>query len=176
MGKVTSRAMFVVVSFAVILITFVMVTVAPTQAQAAPYPDVKKSEVGAQAYKSIGFVKTKGGYKGVIAKTKYVKQKNGLYKKVKAKFKPGKTVKRSELLTILGNLYGAKNVPVTYNDAKAANKAVTAKYICNKLVEVGKRLGKEITWKTKSNAKLNRASVANYLYVFANFDSHFMPK
>ncbi|MDO5451624.1 MAG: hypothetical protein Q4F56_00860 [Candidatus Saccharibacteria bacterium] len=176
MEKKATSLMFIAAALAALMVATVMVVAVPTQAQAAPYPDVKKSTVGDYAYKSISFVKAKGGYQGVIAKTKYVKQKNGLYKKVQAKFQPGKAMKRSEFLTVLGNLYGTKNVPVTYTDVKKANKVVTAKFVCSKLVKLGKRLGKDITWKVKDNVKLNRASAANYIYVFANYDSHFMPK
>lgn len=139
-----------------------------------PYPDVTIKSVGKNWWKSIKFVKAKGGYKGVIKGTYYKKVKGGLYKKVVGKFQPYKKITKREFLVVLGNLYGAK-VPVTYSDVKNANSIVTGKYACNKLVALGKKLGIKITWKGK-NVQLTRGGAADYISVFAHFDKAFMPK
>ena len=150
-------------------------TALTTQASTAnPYPDVTIKKVGKYAWNSIKFVKAHGGYKGVIRGTYYKKVKGGLYKKVKGKFQPNKKVTYKEFLAVLANLYGESKVPVSYTDVKNANKTITAKYACNKMVKVAKNLGVNITWKAKKTS-LNRASAANYLYVFATYNSKLMP-
>lgn len=144
---------------------------------ANPYGDVTVKKVGKTAWESIGFVKAKGGYNGIVGDGKYKKVKiNGktYYKKVKTKFQPWKKVTRGEFLKVLGNLYGADKVPVTYNDLAKARSVVTGKYACQKMVEIAKRIGISITWSGKA-IKLNRASVANYISTFAHYDRAFMP-
>lgn len=149
-----------------------------TQATATnPYPDVTIKKVGKYTWNSVKFVKAHGGYKGIIRGTYYQKVKVGghtLYKKVKGKFQPNKRVTYKEFLAVLANLYGEKKVPVSYADVKNANKTITAKYACNKMVKVAKNLGVSITWKAK-NTSLNRGNAANYLYVFATYNPKLMP-
>lgn len=143
-----------------------------------PYPDVTIKTVGKTAWQSIKFVKSKKGYRGIVGGTSYKKViVNGktYYQKVTPKFKPWKKVTRAEFLHTLGNLYGGKKIPVNYNDIKNANKIVTGKYVCTKMVAVAKRLGLSITW-TGQNIKLNRASLANYISVFAHYNKALMPK
>ena len=146
--------------------------------KANPYPDVTIKTVGKTAWQSIKFVKSKKGYRGIVGGTSYKKViVNGktYYQKVTPKFKPWKKVTRAEFLHTLGNLYGGKKIPVSYNDIKNANKIVTGKFVCAKMVAVAKRLGLSITW-TGQNVKLNRASLANYISVFAHYNKALMPK
>ena len=141
-----------------------------------PYPDVTAKTVGKYAYNSIKFVKAHGGYKGVIAGTRYVRQPNGLYKKVTGKFYPKKTVTKREFIYVLSNLYGSKKVSVSADDMKNANKPATEKWAKVKMVATAKKLGYPIKWGGGSSTKLTRASAANYLYVFATCNAKLMPK
>ena len=141
----------------------------------APYKDASAKKVGAYAARSIAFVKAHGGYKGIIKGTHYKKIGKGLYKKVSGKFYPSKITSRGEFLHVLGNLYGSKNVPVSYNDVAKSGKAATDKWAKSKMIGVAKKLGIKITW-AGTNKKLSRATAANYLYVFAHYDKAFMPK
>ena len=76
---------------------------------------------------------------------------------------------------MLNNFYGSKNVPVTISDVLKANKTITAKWACNKMVAVAKKMGITITWKGNSKV-LTRALASQYLYVFAHYDSAFKPR
>ena len=168
----------VLVVAAIMCLALAMAAPAQAYAKGNPYPDVVSGKtVDKTSYKSIKFCKSKGAYKGIIAGTTYkkVKGKKNLYKKVTGKFCPNKKVTQKEFLTMLGNLYGAAKVPIDYNDIKNANKVVTGKYVCNKMVKVAKNLGVSMKWKA-SNTKLTRAGVANYVYVFANYKPALMPK
>ena len=140
-----------------------------------PYPDVTVKTVGKYAYNAIKFVKAHGGYKGVVSGTKYVKQKNGLYKKVTGKFYPKKTVTKREFVYVLANLYGNKKVSVSTDDMKNANKPATEKWARAKMVATAKKLGYPIKWGGGKSTKLTRASAANYLYVFGNFNKKLTP-
>lgn len=159
-----------------VLIAMIFATIEAQAATTNPYPDVTVKTVGGTAVKSVSFVKKYGGYKDVIKGTYYKKLKNGLYKKVTGKFEPSKKVTRKEFLTILGNLYGTKKVPVTYADVTNANSAVTDRYVKAKLVSLAKKLGVHIKWDKGTGNKLSRASVANYISTFAHFSKAFMPK
>ncbi len=141
-----------------------------------PYPDVTVKTVGKYAYNSIKFVKAHGGYKGVIPNARYVRQPNGLYKYVAAKFHPKKTVSKREFVYVLSNLYGNKKVSVSVADMKNANKPATEKWARAKMVTTAKKLGYPIKWDGGKSTKLTRASAANYLYVFAIYNSKLMPK
>ena len=149
---------------------------ATTSKATNPYPDVTVKKVGKYAWNAIKFVKAHGGYKGVIAGTKYVKQKNGLYKKVTGKFYPKKTVTKQEFVKVLANLYGDKKVSVSVADMKNANKPATEKWARAKMVATAKKLGYSIKWDGGKATKLSRAAAANYLYVFATYNAKLMPK
>ena len=151
-------------------------TLATAGKTANPYPDVTVKTVGKYAWNAIKFVKAHGGYKGVVSGTRYVKQKNGLYKKVVGKFYPKKIVTKREFVYVLANLYGDKKVAVSAADMKSANKPATEKWARSKMVATAKKLGYPIKWGGGKNTKLTRASAANYLYVFATYNAKLMPK
>ena len=145
-----------------ILTMAIMLLAVPMTASAAsnPYTDVTKKSVGKDAYNAITYVKSHGGYSGVISGKK---------------FKPYKKITRAEFLIMLANFYGDKNVPVTMTDVRKANKTITAKYACGKMVDVAEKLGIEITW-GGNNTVLTRALASQYLRNFAKFDSAFKPR
>ena len=122
----------------------------------AGYKDVNKKTIDAKSIRSIKLIKKAGGFKGVF---------DG------KKFYPNKKMTRRQYLMVLDNLYPGK-VEVTMNDLKKANKSVTEKYVTSKMVKVAKEFGMTISWKG-GKKKLSRASVANYIKSFAEFDSAF---
>lgn len=130
-----------------------------TFAASRPYKDVTTKTIDKASIKSIRYVKKAGGFKGVIKGKK---------------FYPNKKMTRRQYLMVLDNLYPGK-VEVTMNDLKKANKSVTEKYVTSKMVKVAKNFGMTITWEG-GKKKLSRASVANYIKSFAEFDSAFAIK
>ncbi len=149
--------------FLAILMLAILMIVMPMSVLAAsnPYKDVKKSTVGKDAYNAIVYVKAHGGYKDVISGKK---------------FYPKKNITRREFLTMLGNFYGDKKIPVTMADIRKGNKKITAKWACAKMCEVAEYgFGMSITWEG-NNKVLTRALASQYLKVFASFDSAFKPR
>jgi hypothetical protein len=73
---------------------------------------------------------------------------------------------------MLKNLYPGR-VTVTEADKKKAKKKVTEYYVTQKMVKVAESYGITITWDGSKKKKLSRASVANYVVSFAEFDSAF---
>ena len=146
-----------------IIMAMVMVLAVPMNVFAAskPYKDVSVSSVGKEGYNAICYVKRHGGYADVVKGNK---------------FHPNKKMKRWEFLTMLSNFYGDDAVPVSMSDIRHANKAITEKYACKKMVAVAKKaFGMTITWKGGSK-KLSRTLASQYLKVFAQFDPAFRPR
>ena len=141
----------------VLLISVVMVLgMTSTVFAAAGYKDVNKKTIDAKSIESIKKVKKAGGFKGVFEGKK---------------FRPNKKMTRRQYLMVLDNLYPGK-VTVTMGDIKKANKPVTENYVTSKMVKVAENFGMTISWKG-GKKKLSRASVANYIVSFAEFDSAF---
>ncbi len=149
----------------IFVITLIMVMVLPmgVSARSLPYKDVSKKKVGKDAYKAITYVYKHKGYSGIVSK------------KAK-KFNPRKKVTRREFLLMLANFYGDEKVPVDASDMLRMNKKATAKWACQKMVEVAKKgYGMTITW-NGDNQVLTRALASQYLYILAHFDSAFTPR
>ena len=146
----------------VFLITMLLTMLSMTAFAASnPYKDVTKKSVGKNAYNAIVYVKAHKGYVDVISGKK---------------FQPRKKITRREFLTMLGNFYGDEKVPVTMEDVRKANKTITAKWACNKMVKLAKNgFGMDITW-TGDKTVLTRALASQYLKVFADFDPAFKPR
>lgn len=146
-----------------IMLAFIVLIAMPLNVFAAsgnPYKDVTVKKVGKANYKAIVYVKEHKGYKDVISGKK---------------FYPNKKITRWEFLTMLGNFYGDKKVPVSMKDIRNANKKVTSKWACNKMVEVAEYgFGMSISWEGGNNT-LTRASASRYLKIFADFDEAFKP-
>lgn len=147
----------------VLMIAVMMLTIFPANAFAAsnPYKDVSKKSVGKNAYNAIVYVKSHKGYTDVISGKK---------------FYPRKKITRREFLVMLANFYGDDKVPVTMEDIRKANKSITAKWACNKMVKIAKDgFGVSITWSGDSTT-LTRALASQYLKIFADFDPAFKPR
>lgn len=128
---------------------------------ASPYKDVTKKSVGKNAYSAVTYIKAHHGYKHVVKGSK---------------FNPNKKMTRREFLMVLGNLYGYRKVPVSLNDIRYANSAVTEAYACKKMVGLAKKgFGMTITW-NGGKKKLSRALASQYVKSLIDFDKAFVPK
>lgn len=125
-----------------------------------PYKDVTRKKVDAQSYKSIVYIKTTfNGWRALVKKGK-------LY--------PNKAMTRREFLLVLHEGWGDK-VTVTMDDVRHANDIVTSKFVCNRMVELARKLNYPIKW-NGNKTKLKRKDVARYIYIFATFNTALAPK
>ena len=152
-----SRKIVAIIMMAIMIIA---VPLSVSAASSNPYKDVTKKSVGKDAYRAITYDKKHNAYSGIFTGKK---------------FYPSKKITRRQFIGMLNNFYGSKNVPVTISDVLKANKTITAKWACNKMVAVAKKMGITITWKGNSKV-LTRALASQYLYVFAHYDSAFKPR
>ena len=129
-------------------------------AASRPYKDVTRKQIDKKSIRSIRYLKKAGAFKGVIKGKK---------------FYPNKKMTRRQYLKILKNLYPGR-VPVTKADKKKAKKKVTEYYVTHKMVKVAESYGITIKWDGSKKKKLSRASVANYVKSFAEFDPAFAIK
>ncbi len=173
--KSSKKRIFVTVVVAIIAIVMAVPTLA---ASGNPFKDVTKKSVGKEGVKAISFIQCHHGYDGIVGTgAEFIRLKNGLYKKVSRKFKPYKKVTRMEFLTILENLYGKENVPVTMTDIRKANKVVTGAYVQDRLCRLAKQLGVRIKYPSEGEkTKLRRVDVAGYILNFIKVDKAFMPR
>lgn len=141
---------------AVLLVVVLVLGNVTAVSAAAGYKDVNRKTIDKHSIQSIKKIKRAGGFKGVFRGKK---------------FHPNKKMTRRQYLMVLDNLYPGK-VTVTMNDLKKANKPVTKTYVTRKMIGVAKNYGMTITWKG-GKKKLSRASVANYIISFAEFDPAF---
>ncbi|MBR3236405.1 S-layer homology domain-containing protein [Candidatus Saccharibacteria bacterium] len=142
--------------FLAILMVLVVMGNMTVSFAAAGYKDVNKRTIDSKSIKSIKTLKKAGAFKGVIKGKK---------------FRPNSKMTRRQYLRMLKNLYPGR-VTVTEADKKKAKKMVTEYYVTQKMVKVAESYGITITW-DGSKKKLSRASVANYVVSFAEFDSAF---
>ena len=136
------------------------VSASTTSKSTAPYTDVTVKKVGKDAYNAIKYLKTHQAFKELFT------GKN---------FSPNKNITRRQFLMMLRNLYGNK-VTITYNDLKSANKSITAKWACDKMVEVAKKLGVGMKWNGSKKVTLIRSAAAVYVKIFIDFDKRLKPK
>ena len=141
---------------AVLLVVVLVLGNVTAVSAAAGYKDVNRKTIDKHSIQSIKKIERAGGFKGVFRGKK---------------FYPNKKMTRRQYLMVLDNLYPGK-VTVTMNDLKKANKPVTKTYVTRKMIGVAKNYGMTITWKG-GKKKLSRASVANYIISFAEFDPAF---
>ena len=92
------------------------------------------------------------------------------------KFRPTKKITRREFVIILRNLYGATYAPTTYEDLAGANKKITAKFACDRMVAISAKLDYKIKWNGKKGYKLSRADAAEYIYIFCTFSDELKPR
>ncbi len=143
--------------FLVVFLVMVVLGNMTTVFAAAGYKDVNRKTIDKRSINSIKTIRKAGGFKGAIKGKK---------------FYPNKKMTRRQYLRILKNLYPGK-VTVTKNDRKKAKRYVTEKYVTAKMIKIAKSYGISIAWNGSKKKKLSRASVANYIVSFAEFDSAF---
>ena len=144
--------------FVVIMISLMPATTFAKGSSKKIYKDVTLKKVDRQSYDAIGYIKKFNGWKGLIKKNK---------------FKPNKFMTRREFLVTLHNLYGRK-VTAGIDDLIHADSVVTSNYCCQKMVQLSKNLGYEITWNGYKN-KMRRKDVARYIKIFATFNQKLAP-
>ena len=77
---------------------------------------------------------------------------------------------------MLGNFYGDDKIPVSMADIRKGNKKVSARWACQKMVEVADHgFGMTIEWDVVDGKTLTRTLASQYLYVFSKFDKAFRP-